>query len=149
MGKKPDLPPAMQALVDKVGDPVTADDIDLYAKLQHVRDQSHRVRTIVNAWKKQQNQDRTMRGRYALALIIALLAQAIVINVIFILIGDGKLTYEPWTARIFIMAVFGELSSMVFFIVKYLFRPTADRVLELASDPPAASTASRRSSKKG
>lgn len=148
MSKKPELPAPLQDLVDKIGDPVSPSDVDTYAKLKNVLDQSHRVRTIVNAWKKQQDQERDMRGRYAFALIIAMMVQAVIINTIFLLIGCGKLTYEPWTAKVFITAVFAELAAMVFFIVKYLFRPGADKVLELASDPlrpgPSRTTAAKR-----
>src|ERR1700722_9868247 len=92
ISKKPELPDQLARFVEKVGDPVSFSDVDTYVKLQNVRDQSHRVRTIVNAWKKQQEQERGMRGKYALALIIAMFVQGITINVIFLAIGFGKLT---------------------------------------------------------
>ena len=53
MSKKPELPAKFGQSLEKVGDPVSSSDLDTYARLQNVRDQSHRVRTIVNAWKKQ------------------------------------------------------------------------------------------------
>src|SRR4051812_19862111 len=121
MGKESEIPDPLRDLVAEVGDPVTSADVDTYGKLRSIHDQSLRVRTIVDAWKLQQEQERGMRERYATVLITAMIAQSIVINVIFVLIGLGKLTYEPWTARVFVMAVFAEIAAMVFFIVKYLF----------------------------
>jgi hypothetical protein len=49
MTKKAELPAKLNELLAKLGDPVSASDLDTYAKLRSVRDQSHRVRTIVNA----------------------------------------------------------------------------------------------------
>ena len=135
MPKKPDIPPGLTKYVTDVGAPVTPDDVDTYGKLQDIKDRSHWVRSIVNAWKNQQTQDRTMRKQYATCLMVALAIQIAIVNVVYILMGCGVLTFDAWTARTFIMAVFAEVAAMVFFIVKYLFRTTGDKVLELAAPP--------------
>ena len=144
MSKKPSVPASLNSLVKDVGDPVEPTDVDTFARWKETVDQSHRVRTIVNAWKKQQDQERTLRSRYALTLISAMLAQAAAINVIFILVGAKVLEFDAWTARIFIMAVFSEIAAMVFFIVKYLFRPGADEVLRLAEVKPVSEMTAQR-----
>jgi hypothetical protein len=133
---KTEVPLSLAAIVDRIEGPVSPADVDIYGKLRNIRDQSHRVRTIVNAWKRQQDEERQLRKDYAQKLIVAMIAQSIFVNVVFFCIGRGWLSYEPWTAKIFIMAVFAQIASMVFFILRYLFRPTADTVLDIASEQP-------------
>jgi hypothetical protein len=135
MPKKPDIPEALRGYVADVGRPVTSSDVDTYGKLRNILDESHRVRTIVNAWKAQQTQDRNMRRKYATILLWAMGVQSVIINSVFFLIGFDRMKVDPWTARTFIRAVFAEIASMVFFIVKYLFRPSTDTVLELVRPP--------------
>lgn len=132
MPKKTEIPDALRAYVEDLGSPVTSTDVDTYSKLSETLDRSHRIRTIVNAWRAQQSQDRAMRRKYATWLIVAMGVQAIIINAVFFLIGYEVLKVDPWTARSFILAVFGELAAMVYFIVKYLFRPASETVLQLA-----------------
>lgn len=71
-----------------------------------------------------------MREKYATYLILAMALQALVINVAFVLIGCGILTFEPWTAKTFIVSVFAEIAAMVLIVVKYLFTPSSDKVLQ-------------------
>ena len=61
----PDLPANLQKLVKTVGRPVTSDDIDSYGKLRDIEDRSHRLRTIVKAWKDQQTQDRALPPQWS------------------------------------------------------------------------------------
>ena len=72
-------------------------------------------------------------------------AQAVIVNIAFFLIGFGLMKADPGTARVFIIAVFSEIAAMVFFIVKYLFRPGSDEVLKLAGSKPGT----RRSAARG
>ncbi len=62
--------------------------------------------------------------------MIALAVQAVVVNVAFVLLGLGALAVEPWTARVFILAVFGEIAALVLLVVKYLFTPSGDTILK-------------------
>lgn len=142
--KKANIPAGLRKYVSDVGCPVTPDDVDTFGRLQDIHDRSHWIRSIVNAWKSQQSQDRQMRGRYAKGLMVAFWLQMLTINITYILIGCGALTFEAWTARVFIMAVFAELAAMVLFIVKYLFRTTGDKVLELAAPLSSAKGGPRR-----
>jgi hypothetical protein len=131
MTGKPSLPADLQNLVEDLGRPVTSKDVDVWEKVRDVQDRSYRLRTIVRAWDRQQTQDRQMRERYATWLMIALAVQAGCINVVCILLGAGVLHLEPWTARTFIMSVFAEIAALVLIVVKYLFTPTSDKILQL------------------
>jgi hypothetical protein len=126
----PQLPDALRALVKDIGRPVTSEDIDTYGRFREIEDRSHRVRAIVKAWNDQQTQDRKLRERYAHWLMLAMAAQAVVINLAFVLLGCGVLIVEPWTARVFIAAVFAEIAALVLLVVKYLFTPTGDTILK-------------------
>lgn len=103
--------------------PAAPEDLESYRVRTAIRDRSHRLRAVVNAWKKQQEQDRELRSRYARWLMLALAVQAVLVNVVFVLLGTRVLTVEEWTARTFIAAVFAEIAAMVLVIVKYLFHP--------------------------
>jgi hypothetical protein len=131
MAAKTDLPKELQALVEDVGRPVTSDDIDVYRELQRIKDETFRLRTVLRAWKDQQAQDRKLRSRYATWLMIAMGIQMLVVNVVYILMGCGILSYEQWTANTFIMGVFAEVAALVLLIVKYLFTPASDKILDL------------------
>jgi hypothetical protein len=121
----------LQALVRDIAKPVSPSDVDSYGKLRQIQDRSHQIRTIVKAWKDQQAQDRKMRERYATYLMVAMGIQSLVVNIVFVLVGCGVLTFEPGTTKTFIVSVFAEIASMVLIVVKYLFTPSSDRVLQL------------------
>ena len=114
--------------------PVSTAQVVAFGMLREIRDRSYRIRTIVKAWKDQQTQDRAMRERYANYLIVAMGVQALIVNVVFVLIGANVLTFEAWTAKTFIMAVFAEIAAMVLLIVKYLFTRSSDKVLQFLDE---------------
>jgi hypothetical protein len=120
-----------QKAVKKIGKPVTSEEIDEFGKLKDIHERSRHHRTIINAWKQQQDQDRKMRKMYATWLMVAMSGQIAGIYVIFILIGFGFLEYQQWTMNTFIMSVFAEVGAMVLLVVKYLFPSTSDKVLDL------------------
>ena len=107
---------------------LTAADSD---RIEENRERRRHHKTIVSAWRQQQTQDRAMRRTYARWLMTVLSVQLFVIHVCFILIGCGYLKFEPWTVNVFVAAVFAEISAMVLLIVKYLFPPTTDKILDL------------------
>lgn len=131
MALTPEVPQSLTKLVRKVGEPVSSADIDVYGRLQDIENERYRIRTVLSAWKQQQTQDRSMRRSYANWLMIAMGGQMVVINVIFVLIGCGVLSFEAWTAKTFIMAVFGEIAALVLLVVKYLFAKPDDTILKL------------------
>ncbi len=117
--------------VEEVREPVTNEQIDNIGRLQDIRERVKHHRTIVTAWKHQQEQDREMRKLYATWLMAAMSIQIVAINIIFILIGCKVLTFEPWTANTFVVAVFAEVGALVLLVVKYLFPAASDKILEL------------------
>jgi hypothetical protein len=137
MAAKDKLPAKIQQAIEQigveveVGGQVTSDQTDALGKLHDIQERGKHNRTIINAWKQQQDQDRKMRKMYATWLMIAMSGQVVAVNVVFVLIGCGLLKFEPWTANTFIMAVFTEISALVLLVVKYLFPTTSDKVLEL------------------
>jgi len=118
-----DIPESVRRFVNKVGGPVTPEDVNVYGRLQDIRDRSRYSRAVLRAWEKQQEQDRKMRQRYAWWLMAAMGGQVLFINVMFVLLGCSVILVEPWTARTFILAVFAEIAALVLWVVKYLFAP--------------------------
>lgn len=136
MAGKEKLPSKIQeavehAGVEKVGGPVTSDQIDAIGKFQDIQERGKHHRTIVNAWKQQQDQDRKMRKLFATWLMIAMSLQVAALQMIFLLIGCGVLKFEEWTAKTFVMSVFAEVGGLVLLVVKYLFPATSDKILDL------------------
>ena len=72
-----------------------------------------------------------MRRNYATALLVGLGVQVVFIDVTYVMAGFGPFMIEAWTAKTMIMAVFAEAAAMVFWIVKYLFRPVNNDILSL------------------
>lgn len=105
--------------------------VDDQIRAQAATDKSLALNAVVKAWEEQQKEERKMRSSYARRLLWALFAQIGLVNLAFFMIGSGCLKVEEWTARIFIMAVFTEISGMVFFIVKYLFAKGDDGIMKL------------------
>jgi hypothetical protein len=131
MAAKDKLPATIRQVVEKVGKPVTSEDIDAIGKLREIEERRKRHRTIVGAWKQQQEEDRKMRKTFATWLMVVMSVQIIGINIIFILMRLGFLKVEPWTANTFVMSVFAEVSALVLLVVKYLFPTTSDKILDL------------------
>jgi hypothetical protein len=100
-------------------------------RVEENRERRRHHKTIISAWRQQQTQDRAMRRTYARWLMTVLSVQLVVIHVLFLLIGCRLLSFEPWTANVFIAAVFAEISAMVLLVVKYLFPATTDKILDL------------------
>jgi hypothetical protein len=125
---KSELPDNLKELVPSTPDVVLPKDIDTYRQLREIDDQSKFLRTVVNTWQKQQNQDREMRKSYAFWLMVGLAIQAAIVNLVFFLIAFGKVEVDPWTARTFIVAVFTEIAALALIVVKYLYQPTSDQI---------------------
>jgi len=131
MSANPSLSAETKFLVDETENRVTSQDLDVFERVDHLREGRKHHATIISAWKQQQIQDRKMRKKYATWLLIAMSGQILSINLIFLLLGLGGLKYEPWTANTFIMAVFAEVAALVLLVVKYLFPPSTDKILDL------------------
>lgn len=127
--RKIQLSPELQAKVLAVGSSVTPQDVDTFDRLQEISDRSAKLRTILEAWERQHREERKLRQTYARWLLGGLGVQGLLVNVAFFMIGFAAISVDPWVANSFILAVFGEIAGMVFFIVKYLFPKVSADVL--------------------
>jgi hypothetical protein len=126
-----DVSPEEPTASQQTPDPSERLDEDALDQLRENKERRRHQSAIINAWRQQQTQDREMRRVYANWLMLVMSGQIAAINIIFILIGCGLLKFEPWTANVFITAVFVEIASLVLLVVKYLFPATTDKILDL------------------
>lgn len=75
--------------------------------------------------------DGELKGKYALALIIILIIQLLLLNIWFVLKGAGVLTFSDSTFNIFITGGLAEIFVLIRFIVKYLFNDNLTELLKL------------------
>jgi hypothetical protein len=107
------------------------EDLKRKAREQNLKHRDISLKALVDAWNRQQEQDRETRRNYAKRLLGILIAQIFVINLAFFLMGWGLLKVQEGTAKTFIISTFLEISSLVLIVVKYLFPVTSDKVLEV------------------
>jgi len=124
-----DVPPSLQEKVLSVAASVTSVELDTYGKLREIHDRSAKLRTILEAWERQHSEERRLRQTYAKWLLGGLFVQGLLVNFAFFAIGLHWIVVEQWTANTFILAVFGEIAGMAFFIIKYLFPKVSADVL--------------------
>jgi hypothetical protein len=121
----------VKKLIKSIGDTVTPPDIDSYERIQKIQDSSFRLRTILNAWEKQQMEERALRRRYASWLLIGLFIEVMIANVGFFFIGFGLINVSEWIANAFIVGVFGEIAAITLIVVRYLFPQTGKEILDM------------------
>lgn len=124
-----EVPSAVREKVLAIGASVSQDEIEVYGRYQEIADRSAKLRTVLEAWERQHTEERQMRQRYARWLLAGMFVQMALVNFAFFAIGWGWLQVDPWVANSFILAVFGEISGMVLFVVKYLFPKVSSDVL--------------------
>lgn len=94
-------------------------------------DKSLRMRTMLDAWREQQGHERRLRSLYAALLVMVLFAQVCMANAAFLLIGYQRIVVSPWVADVFFLGVFGQITSMIFLILRYLFPDKPSGLAEL------------------
>ncbi len=124
-----EVPDAVRDKVLAIGASVSPGEIEVYGRYQEIADRSAKLRTVLEAWERQHSEERQMRQKYAKWLLAAMFVQMALVNLAFLAIGFGWIQINPWVANSFILAVFGEISGMVLFIVKYLFPKVSSDVL--------------------
>jgi len=115
----------------EIGPPLTEEDIDSYIRIRDAEDRSYKLRAIVDAWDKQQSEDRKMRKGYAWFFIILIAIQIIAINAFFLLVGLKIIKIDPLFLKVFFIPVLAEIVTMTLVILKYLFPKSGSDVLEL------------------
>ena len=108
-------------VVRAVGAQVTSGEIDVYREWREIEDKSYKLHCVLDAWERQQTQERGLRMSYAKWLLVFLFVQSVAANAAFFLIGREWLVVEQWVAQTFIVGVFGEISAMSFVVIRYLF----------------------------
>jgi len=131
MGEALPIPDALKSRIIGVGGEVQPKDVDVYGRLREIEDRSYKLRTVLDAWERQQSEERALRQGYAKKILIALLAQMGLVNMAFFALGFRWLSAEPWVANTFIMAVFGEIAAMALVVIKYLFPKVGSDVLSI------------------
>jgi len=125
------IPDTLKSRVVGVGGEVRPEDVDVYGRLREIEDKSYKLRTVLEAWERQQSEERALRQGYAKKILIALFVQMGLVNIAFFAMGFGWLAVEQWVANTFILAVFGEIGAMALIVIKYLFPEVGMDVLGL------------------
>ena len=129
---RPGQPPSsLTERVESLGVPVTSEEVDTYGRYREIEDRSFRLRTVVSAWESQQTEERHLRRSYGTAILIALCVQTLLVDVVFILIGVGKIAISQWVANIFIVSVFGQIVGLAVVVVRHLFPQASSEILRL------------------
>lgn len=66
--------------------------------------------------------DKSLKKGYAITLIVIFIVQLAVFNIVFILCGCGKLSYNTTTLNIYITGGIVEVVALIKIIVSYLFK---------------------------
>ena len=106
-----EIPDTLKSRIIGVGGEVRPEDVDVYGRLREIEDKSYKLRTVLDAWERQQSEERALRQGYAKKILIALFVQMGLVNIAFFAVGFHLLTVEPWVVNTFIMAVFGEIAA--------------------------------------
>lgn len=134
------LPPELRAQVEEIGEAVYSNKeldekkISGYERLTKAKDQSFKLQTLVGAWQRQNKAERKLRQKVAWCILVALGIQIILVNVTFFLIGFKEIVVDENLAKIFILAVFAEIVSMVLIVLRYLFPITGNEFLQLIKE---------------
>ena len=105
-----DLDDFVRRYVSSVGTPVTSEDVDTYERISQIQARAARERG-----------ERSLRLVYATALLALLAGQIIAVSTLAFLIGFGIIHLDRWVATTFVAGTFGEVSSMAYLVVRYLF----------------------------
>lgn len=102
----------------------TSDDLlvgpkDIYEKIYYTQSEA-----LIEEWRSQCNQDRSMRGRFATWVFILASGQIIFMITLIILIGFDILKYPGRIIEVAIPSMLTEIFGMAFLVVKFLFTKT-------------------------
>jgi hypothetical protein len=125
------VPAELRGQVKWIGNEIKPIDLGEYGRYVEIEDKSHKLRTILEAWKHQQEEERGLRQSFAKWLLGGLFIQMILVNAAFFCIGFGILTVDKWVASSFILAVLAEIAGMATIVIKYLFPNDKSDVLDL------------------
>ncbi|MFC5471048.1 hypothetical protein ACFPPD_20370 [Cohnella suwonensis] len=107
-------------------------------------------------WMTQEKSERRLRTGVAIGLGIFLGYELYVGNRAFLKIGEGAMVFPKWTVQIFFLGMYGQISTMAYFVVKSLFpRPKSDSLSAIREmvknnyrDPNKGSNANKQRSRR-
>lgn len=101
---------AISQYISRIGRPVTAKDVDTYDRL-----------TQIEARAEEGRGQRRLRTVYGTVLLGLLSGQIIAVTTFAFLMGFGVISIDRWVTTTFIGGTLGEVSGMIFLVVRYLF----------------------------
>ncbi|PJJ58608.1 hypothetical protein [Hymenobacter chitinivorans] len=128
------LPPELRNQVAAVGEQVNPGELESFERVTRARDQSYKLQTLVTAWKQQHEAERSLRQKVAWCILGALAFQILLVNTCFFLIGFNVLHVDADLSKIFVLAVFAEIVSMVLIVLRYLFPQVGTEFLQLIKE---------------
>lgn len=131
----------MQEKIDSLFDRISNKEKVNKEKIDIAEDNSKNVDEVNKKWTMNEKiielfinnikGDNGLKEKYAIILIVILIAQLIALNVLFILVGCGVLSYSETTFNIFITGGILEVFVLVRVIVKYLFKDNLTNALNI------------------
>lgn len=101
---------AVSQYIASIGRPVTAEDVDTYERLSQIEAKTEEGRG-----------QRRLRTIYGTVLLGLLSAQIIAVTVFAFLMGFSIISIDRWVTTTFVGGTLGEVSGMIFLIVRHLF----------------------------
>jgi hypothetical protein len=112
-------------LIKEVSEP-NPTSIDDLIRVQEANDKSAVTKQLLTSWAAQQNEERKLRKIYAISIIVVLSLQVVMLNILFILLGNGSLSFSDTQINVFFISVFVEIVSLILIVTKYLFPKKTD-----------------------
>jgi len=104
------------------------EDVDNILRVRYADEHISRLKTVIEAWQVQQEEERKLRQQYAKVLISIVAGEIVIIFLAFFLLGFSLISVEKWMAEIFLVGVLAQSSSLILVVLKYLF---PDRAIDL------------------
>lgn len=127
----PQLSAQAAAIVSEVGRPVRPGDVEKYIRLRDASERFEHVRTIINAWTRQQEEERNLRRTYAKWLIIAFCVEIVLIFLAFFLYGVSVISADRVVVGAFLGTALAQTAALLMVIVRYLFPDRGSDLLRL------------------
>lgn len=110
-----------------IAEEVSENAVDYYT----AKNKMEMYRELFNHYGEISKEDNDLKKKYAKKLLRILVIQLIVLDILFILVGAGKLNFSDTTFNLFITAGIAEIFTLVTIIVKYLFSDNLTKLMTI------------------
>jgi len=93
----------------------------LIAQVKEALPSAHQVDPLVAEEIADRKSDRALKQKHAVWFIWILIAQLIVMNIAFFLVGNGKMTFQEWSLNLYMTGTLAQVFGVVYVITKNLF----------------------------